>query len=87
MLFRPVLLFNLSLVQEGKVNYVGLVELVVATLLVGFCLWQIGFDLVDGRSRIRKVSGVVILAFATLYSLAALWLWKWEVAELFDMLG
>ncbi|MGI4744396.1 MAG: hypothetical protein ACRYG7_55300 [Janthinobacterium lividum] len=84
---RAVLLVSISLIQEGKINYVALAELVVATLLLGFCLWQVGFDLVDGRSKLRKASGVVILALAALYSLGALWLWKWELAELFDMLG
>ena len=82
---RAILLVSITLLQGDKVNYLALAELLVATLLLGFCLWQIGLDLVDASSRVRKASGVVILALATLYSLGVLWLWKWEVAELFDM--
>ena len=84
-MLRPLLLISISLIQEGKVNYIALTELVVATLLLGFCLWRVGLDWVDASTSIRKVGGVIILAIATLYSLAVLWFWQWEVAELFDM--
>ncbi|RZL02358.1 MAG: hypothetical protein EOO62_22575 [Hymenobacter sp.] len=82
---RTILLVSITLIQGDKLNYLGLVELLVATLLLGFCLWQIGLDLVDASSRVRKVGGVLVLALATLYSLGTLWLWKWEIAELLDL--
>lgn len=83
---HTVLLISISLIQEGRVNYLALAELLVATLLLGFCFWQVGFDLVDASSKVRKAGGVIILAIAVLYSLGALWLWKWELTELFDIL-
>jgi hypothetical protein len=83
-MLRPLLLVSISLIQEGKINYIALTELVIATLLLGFCLWQVGLDWVDASTRVRKVGGVILLTIATLYSLAVLWFWQWEVAELFD---
>ncbi len=84
----PVLLFKISLIQEGRFSYAGLVKLLALMLLllvIGAGLWQGGISLFQRGSKAQKFSGVLVLVIATAYSLGVSWLGYWEFMEILEL--
>ena len=82
-MLHPVLLvINLSLVTNSKINYgsVALGEGLLTLFVVG--LWVIGLDVWRGHGRVRKVGGAVVLLLAAGASVAWVSINYWEYNQL-----
>lgn len=76
------LAISISLVTNNKINYVDLVlgESLLTLFVVG--LWVVGLDVWRGQSRVRKVSGALLLLLAAGASIAWVSLNYWEYNQL-----
>lgn len=79
-----LLAINISLVTNSKINYFDLFLCEGLLTLLGVGLWVIGVDVWQGRSRTRKVGGVLLLLLAAGYSVAWAGLNYWEYTQLRD---
>ena len=82
-MLQPLLLIiNLSLVNNNKINYgaVALAEGLLTLFVVG--LWVIGLDVWRGQSRVRKASGAALLLLAAGASVAWVSINYWEYNQL-----
>jgi hypothetical protein len=87
--FRPLLLLNISLIENNKVNYLSVFTFfipVAIAVLAGVWLWVIGLDLVRGSHPAWRVGGALVLAVAALYSVALAGLVYWEVNQVLELL-
>lgn len=89
MLFRPFLLLRIAFVQEGKLDYHGLLNVVVVLVLLGLLLvwlWQIGRDLVASPQPMRRVGGWLLLAIAATLAAGLVGFVYWESQQVWSLL-
>jgi hypothetical protein len=87
--FRPLLLVNISLIKNDKLDYFSafmFLVLVGIGVLAGVWLWLIGLDLVRDGHPGRRAGGALVLALAATYSLALAGLVYWEAGQLLEIL-
>jgi hypothetical protein len=80
----PLLIFRIVLVQEGQfsyANFIKLLALLLALVLVGAGLWRVGLALYRRNNKVQKVGGALVVAIAALYSLGVVSLVYWEFLE------
>lgn len=89
MLFRPFLLLRIAFVQNGKLDYHGLLNVVVVLVLLGLLLvwlWQIGRDLVANPQPMRRVGGWLLLAIAATLAAGLVGFVYWESQQVWSLL-
>jgi len=89
MLFRPFLLLRIAFIQNGKLDYHGLLNaLVVLALLVLALvwLWLIGLDLVRSPQPMRRAGGWLLLATVAIFALGLVGFVYWESQMVWSML-
>ena len=77
-----LLVINIALVTNGKINYFDLVLGEALITLLGVGLWVVGVDVWRGQSRARKIGGALLLMLAAGYSVAWAGLNYWEYTQL-----
>ena len=88
-MFRPLLLLRIAFVQEGKLDYHGLLNVVVVLMLLGLLLiwlWQIGLDLVRSRQPRRRVGGWLLLVVAATVATGMVSFVYWESQMVWSLL-
>jgi hypothetical protein len=89
MLFRPFLLLRIAFVQNGKLDYHGLLNVVVVLVLLVLLLvwlWQIGLDLVRSSQPRRRVGGWLLLAVAATFAVGMVGFVYWESQMVWSLL-
>jgi hypothetical protein len=89
MLFRPFLLLRIAFVREGKLDYHGLLNMVVVLVLLVLLLvwlWQIGLDLVRSSQPRRRVGGWLLLAVAATFAVGLVGFVYWESQMVWSLL-
>jgi len=81
-----LLVINISLITNGKINYFDLFLFEALLTLLGVGLWAIGLDVWRGQSRARKIGGRLVLLLAASYSVAWLGSNYWVYTQLRDYL-
>ena len=77
-----LLLINVSVITNGKINYSSVLLAEAILLVIGAGLWVVGVDVWQGPSRARKIGGALLLLLAAGYSLAWVGLNYWEYTQL-----
>ena len=88
-MFRPLLLLRIAFVQEGKLDYHGLLNVGVVLMLIGLLLvwlWQIGLDLVRSRQPRRQVGGWLLLVVAATVAAGMAGFVYWESQMVWSLL-
>ena len=89
MLFRPFLLLRIAFVQEGKLDYHGLLNVLVVLVLLGLLLvwlWQIGLDLVRSPQPRRRIGGWLLLATVATLGMGMVGFVYWESQMVWSLL-
>jgi hypothetical protein len=89
MLFRPFLLLRIAFVQEGKLDYHGVLNVLVVLVLVVLLLvwlWQIGLDLVRNAQPMRRVGGRLLLATVATLAVGLVGFVYWETQLVLSLL-
>lgn len=89
MLFRPFLLLRIAFVQDGKLDYHGLLNVVVVLVLLVLLLvwlWQIGLDLVRSSQPMRRAGGWFLLATAATLAVGMVGFVYWESQLVWSLL-
>ena len=89
MLFRPFLLLRIAFVQEGKLDYHSLLNVLVVLALVVLVLvwlWQIGLDLVRSPQPMRRVGGWLLLATVATLAVGLVGFVYWETQMVLSLL-
>lgn len=79
-----LLLINVSVITNGKINYFEVLLAEAILLIIGAGLWAAGVDVWQGQSRARKIGGGLLLLLAAGYSVAWVGLNYWEYMQLRD---
>lgn len=88
-MLRPLLLLRIAFVQEGKLDYHGLLNVVVVLVLLGLLLvwlWQIGLDLVRSSQPRRRVRGWLLLVVAATFAGGIVGFVYWESQLVWSLL-
>ena len=90
MLFRPFLLLRIAFVQNNKLDYHSLLNVLVVLALVVLVLvwfWQIGLDLVRSSQPGRRVGGWLLLATVATLAVGLVGFVYWETQLVLSLLN
>jgi hypothetical protein len=88
-MFRPLLLLRIAFVREGKLDYHGLLNVIIVLVLLGLLLvwlWQIGLDLVRSSQPVRRARGWVLLVVAATFAVGMVGFVYWESQMVWSLL-
>lgn len=89
MLFRPFLLLRIAFVQNGKLDYHGLFNVLVVLVLLGLLLvwlWQIARELARSSQPRRRVGGWLLLLFTVALAMSLVSFIYWESQMVWSLL-
>ena len=89
MLFRPFLLLRIAFVQEGKLDYHGLFNVLVVLVLLMLLLvwlWQIARELVRSSQPMRRLGGRFLLLLTVTLAMGLVGFIYWESQMVWSLL-
>lgn len=90
MLLRPFLLVRIAFVQNGQLDYHGLLNVVVVLVLLGLLLvwlWQIARELERSSQPGRRVGGRLLLLLTVTLAMSLVGFIYWESQLVWKLLN